>query len=39
MADVKFSLPNWFEKINDAQLDSLVDDGFIMLDDCFAVKF
>ena len=39
MPELNFILPNWFEKINDAQLDGLVDDGFIVLDDCFDVNF
>lgn len=39
MPELNFILPNWFEKINDAQLDGLVNDGFIVLDDCFDVKF
>ena len=39
MSELNFILPNWFEKINDAQLDGLVNDGFIVLDDCFDIKF
>ena len=39
MPELNFILPNWFEKINDAQLDGLVNDGFIVLDDCFDVNF
>ena len=39
MPELNFILPNWFEKINDTQLDGLVNDGFIVLDDCFDVKF
>lgn len=39
MPELNFILPNWFEKINDAQLDGLVNDGFIVIDDCFDVNF
>ena len=39
MPELNFIPPNWFEKINDTQLDGLVNNGFMVLNDCFDVNF